>query len=126
MPEIVQLINAEPGFNAVIVDLVSGKPEFHPIVMWGLIEEHDEQVSGSGDQETDVICDVNQGVVPLIVAPDRKGATLQPAFMFDAFIGIAAKSDGLEQWVKPAEEYLAIKAAGLLEEETPEKDRKWN
>jgi hypothetical protein len=111
MPEIVQLIDAKPGFHAVLVNPVTGQAEFHPVVLWGLIEEEDSAVGEVGPETATL---VQQGIVPLIVPPDRKGQTLQPAYLYEGCIGVSAPNDAVENWVGEAAEYLAMRAAGRL------------
>jgi len=125
MPAFVQLIDAKPGFSAVIVNAKTGEPEFHPIVLWGLIEEADER---DDDCEECGECAgfIRQGIVGLIVPSDRVGYTLQPAYLCDGCLGIAAPGDTKELWVTRAGEYLAMKAAGMLDADKEELPQKWN
>jgi hypothetical protein len=123
MPEIAQLIDAKEGYNAVIVNLESGKPVFFPVVVWGLVEEEGEEPVRDGGNGPEIGHMIQQGVIPLICAPDRKAQTLQPAYLYDGFIGISSPGDKIENWNEDADEFLAMKAAGMLEGVEP---RAWN
>ena len=126
MPAIVQLIPARPGYKAVFVNIETGKPEFRDVVVWGLIEEEGEPVAcDCPDCQGQEAMEISQGVVPLIVSPERRGYTLQPAFLFDGCLGVADPNDTLVAWSARASEYLAMKAAGMLEEQQVEKPT-WN
>ena len=122
--EIVQIIQAAPGHQAVIVNQQTGKPEFHPVILWGLACDEEESTEMAEDQ---YLVSCTQAVLPLVVSrnPAHRG-TLIPADLVPGYIGIAGANELPSQWEKLALEWKQSQVAVGSEVGKPPTDYKWN
>lgn len=124
MGHVVQVLTALPGYNAVIVHPGTRQPEFHPVAAWAVLEGHMPDKEHAGGEV------IAQGVIPLLVCPERRCRTLELASHLDGYLGIAGPGDSPDAWKQRAEEWSALidarKDAPPEDDGTPKAKRGWN